>query len=45
MPVAKLQHRVINHEYGEVRIPIVQKMPFFEDLELDGGYRYSGALP
>jgi iron complex outermembrane recepter protein len=27
--------------YGEVRIPIVQDMPFFQDLSANGGYRYS----
>jgi len=31
----------VQEEYGEVRIPIVQKRPFFEDLSLEGGYRYS----
>lgn len=27
--------------YGELRAPLVQKRPFFEDLTLDFGYRYS----
>jgi outer membrane receptor protein involved in Fe transport len=27
--------------YGEVRVPIVQNMPFFKDLTFEGGYRYS----
>jgi outer membrane receptor protein involved in Fe transport len=27
--------------YTEVRIPIAQDMPFFEDLSVNGGYRYS----
>jgi iron complex outermembrane recepter protein len=27
--------------YGEFRAPLVQKMPFFEELTLDAGYRYS----
>ncbi|HXQ14648.1 MAG TPA: TonB-dependent receptor, partial [Caulobacteraceae bacterium] len=31
----------VQEEYFETRIPIVQKKPFFEDLSLEGGYRYS----
>ncbi len=31
----------VQEEYFETRIPIVQKRPFFEDLSLEGGYRYS----
>ncbi len=27
--------------FGEIRIPIIQNMPGFEDLEFEGGYRYS----
>ncbi len=27
--------------FGEVRVPVVQGQPFFEDLTLNGGYRYS----
>jgi len=27
--------------YGETRIPILQKMPFAEDLEFDAGFRFS----
>lgn len=27
--------------FGEVRIPLVQGMPFFQDLSINGGYRYS----
>ncbi len=27
--------------FGEVQIPLVQGVPFFEDLSLNGGYRYS----
>jgi iron complex outermembrane recepter protein len=27
--------------YGEIRVPIAQDMPFFQDLTLNGGYRYS----
>ena len=31
----------VQEEYFETRIPIVQKKPFFDDLSLEGGYRYS----
>ena len=31
----------VQEEYFETRIPIAQKQPFIEDLELSGGYRYS----
>jgi len=31
----------VQEEYFETRIPIAQKQPFIEDLELTGGYRYS----
>jgi len=31
----------VQEEYFEARIPIVQNKPFFEDLSLEGGYRYS----
>jgi len=27
--------------YGEIRVPVAQDMPFFQDLSLNGGYRYS----
>ena len=27
--------------FGEIRIPIVQDMPFFKELTLEGGFRYS----
>jgi outer membrane receptor protein involved in Fe transport len=27
--------------FGEIRIPLVQNMPFFKDLTFEGGYRYS----
>ena len=27
--------------YGEIRVPIAQDMPFFQDLSVNGGYRYS----
>ncbi len=27
--------------FGEIRVPIVQDMPFFEDLSANAGYRYS----
>ena len=27
--------------FGEVRIPVAQGLPFFEDLSVNGGYRYS----
>lgn len=27
--------------FGEIRVPVVQDHPFFEDLTLNGGYRYS----
>ncbi len=31
----------VQEEYGEVRIPIAQRQPFAEDLNLEGGVRYS----
>ena len=31
----------VQEEYGEVRVPIAQKQPFIEDLNLQAGYRYS----
>ncbi|HVN01646.1 MAG TPA: TonB-dependent receptor [Caulobacteraceae bacterium] len=31
----------VQEEYFETRIPIVQKRPWFEDLSISGGYRYS----
>ncbi|HEX4304049.1 MAG TPA: TonB-dependent receptor [Rhizomicrobium sp.] len=31
----------VKEGYFEVRIPIVQGMPFFHDLTVNGGYRYS----
>lgn len=27
--------------FGEIKVPIVEGKPFFQDLEFDGGYRYS----
>ena len=31
----------VQEEYGEVRIPLAQKQPFANDLNLEGGFRYS----
>jgi outer membrane receptor protein involved in Fe transport len=31
----------VTEGFGEVKIPIVQGVPFVEDLSLEGGYRYS----
>ncbi|WP_372786250.1 TonB-dependent receptor domain-containing protein [Phenylobacterium sp.] len=31
----------VTEGYGEFRAPIVQHQPFFDELTLDGGYRYS----
>ncbi|HSM97042.1 MAG TPA: TonB-dependent receptor [Rhizomicrobium sp.] len=31
----------VTEGFGEVKIPLVEGMPFIEDLELEGGYRYS----
>jgi outer membrane receptor protein involved in Fe transport len=31
----------VQEEYFEVRAPIVQKRPWFEDLSISGGFRYS----
>ena len=28
-------------DIGEIRVPLVQGMPFFEDLTANAGYRYS----
>jgi iron complex outermembrane receptor protein len=39
LPVAGAYH--VSEGYGEVRVPIVQNMPFFEDLTANAGYRYS----
>ena len=39
LPVAGAYH--VSEGYGEVRIPVVQNMPFFEDLTANAGYRYS----
>ncbi len=40
LPVPKSQFSVVEG-FGEVRIPIIQGVPFVEDLTLNGGYRYS----
>jgi len=39
LPVSGGYH--VSEGYGEIRIPIVQNMPFFEDLTANAGYRYS----
>ncbi len=31
----------VQEEYFEARIPVIQKKPWFDDLSLKGGYRYS----
>lgn len=31
----------VSEGFTEVKIPVVEGMPFFEDLELEGAYRYS----
>jgi iron complex outermembrane receptor protein len=31
----------VSEGFGEVQVPLVQGVPFFEDLSLNGGYRYS----
>ncbi|HEY5338661.1 MAG TPA: TonB-dependent receptor, partial [Rhizomicrobium sp.] len=31
----------VSEGYGEIRVPIVEGMPFFEDLSANAGYRYS----
>jgi outer membrane receptor protein involved in Fe transport len=31
----------VREVYGEIRVPLVQDVPFFKLLEVDGGYRYS----
>jgi len=31
----------VTEGFGEVRIPVVQAQPFFQDLSLEGAYRYS----
>lgn len=31
----------VTEAYGEFRAPLVQKLPFIEELTLDGGYRFS----
>jgi iron complex outermembrane receptor protein len=31
----------VNEEFGELRIPVVQGLPFVEDLSLNAAYRYS----
>ncbi len=31
----------VTEGFTEVKVPVVQGMPWFEDLELNGGYRYS----
>ena len=40
LPVPRSGFNVVEG-FGEVRIPIVQDVPFFEDLTATGGYRYS----
>ncbi|HEY5338370.1 MAG TPA: TonB-dependent receptor, partial [Rhizomicrobium sp.] len=31
----------VSEGYGEIRVPIAENMPFFEDLSANAGYRYS----
>ncbi|HSM96038.1 MAG TPA: TonB-dependent receptor [Rhizomicrobium sp.] len=31
----------VREGFGELKVPLVEGMPFIEDLELEGGYRYS----
>jgi len=31
----------VTEGYGEIRVPLVQDMPFFQDLSVNAGYRYS----
>jgi outer membrane receptor protein involved in Fe transport len=31
----------VTEEYGEIRVPIIQKMPFVEELSAEGGIRFS----
>ncbi|HEV2560927.1 MAG TPA: TonB-dependent receptor [Rhizomicrobium sp.] len=34
-------HYNVAEGFGEVRVPIIQDQPFFEDLSINAGYRYS----
>lgn len=34
-------HYNVAEAFGEVRVPLVQNTPFFEDLSVNAGYRYS----
>jgi iron complex outermembrane recepter protein len=34
-------HYNVAEGFGEVRVPIIQDQPFFEDLSVNAGYRYS----
>jgi iron complex outermembrane recepter protein len=40
LPVPKSGFQV-TEGFGELRVPIIQGQPFFQDLSVNGGYRYS----